>query len=68
MQDQCSIVGNIPLGFCCPECDFYEEGGACKRLKEKVDEKMKKYKEDIEVAQKFLEKMKISDRDLENFP
>lgn len=68
MQDQCSIVGNIPLGFCCPQCDFYEEGGTCSRLKEQVDKKKEKYREDIEIVQKMLGKMKISDEDLENFP
>ncbi|MFO7796304.1 MAG: hypothetical protein ACQERB_06485 [Promethearchaeati archaeon] len=56
------------MGFCCPNCNFYEEGTTCKRLKEQVQKKIEDHKEDIEIAQKFLEKLKISDRDLENFP
>ncbi len=31
--DLCSIVGSIPVGFCCPKCNFYNEDKTCKRLK-----------------------------------
>jgi len=37
---KCSIVGHIPIGFCCPKCDFYVEEGVCLRLKNKVKKKI----------------------------
>ncbi len=40
MSDRCSIIGNIPIGFCCEKCDYYVEGTACDRLKIKVSEKL----------------------------
>ncbi|MHA1689490.1 MAG: hypothetical protein ACTSUN_09185 [Promethearchaeota archaeon] len=27
----CSIVGTIPLGFCCPKCVYYNEEHTCYR-------------------------------------
>ena len=27
--EKCSIVGYIPIGFCCSLCKFYEEHKAC---------------------------------------
>ena len=39
-QDKCSIVGQIPLGFCCPKCEQYEEEHACIKLVMKVETKI----------------------------
>lgn len=66
--EKCSIVGQIPTGFCCPNCDFYVDGTACERLKEKVQERFEKHKKEIEVAQKILKKFKISKEKLEKYP
>ncbi|MEJ2250551.1 MAG: hypothetical protein P8Y97_12975 [Candidatus Lokiarchaeota archaeon] len=38
--EKCSIVGYIPLGFCCPKCNFYEAEGACVRSKMNVQKKI----------------------------
>ncbi|MFX1365912.1 MAG: hypothetical protein ACFFCE_19370 [Promethearchaeota archaeon] len=27
--DQCSIVGYMPVGFCCTKCDLYDEVHTC---------------------------------------
>lgn len=36
----CSIVGNIPLGFCCPKCKYYNEEHTCLRSKKVVESKI----------------------------
>lgn len=36
----CSIVGNIPLGFCCPKCVYYNEERTCIRSKMNVEMKI----------------------------
>jgi hypothetical protein len=30
MQDHCSILGNMPIGFCCENCIGYENRLTCK--------------------------------------
>ncbi|TXT59418.1 MAG: hypothetical protein BAJALOKI2v1_210019 [Promethearchaeota archaeon] len=37
---KCSIVGNIPLGFCCDKCDYYNGDQACLRSKMNVIKKI----------------------------
>jgi hypothetical protein len=66
--EKCSIVGQIPIGFCCPQCSYYIDGTACERLKEKVQKRAKSHKKEIEVAQKILKKFKISNEKLEKYP
>ena len=39
-SEKCSIVGNIPLGFCCERCDYYVDGKTCARLQMNVDIKI----------------------------
>lgn len=32
-DDKCSVVGCVPLGFCCPRCELYNESLDCIRSK-----------------------------------
>ncbi|MFX1276772.1 MAG: hypothetical protein ACFFBP_14450 [Promethearchaeota archaeon] len=43
----CSIVGNMPIGFCCSKCILYDENRTCLKMKTKRDEKIKDEKTDI---------------------
>ncbi|MFW9899615.1 MAG: hypothetical protein ACFFDO_10200 [Candidatus Thorarchaeota archaeon] len=38
--DKCSIVGYMPIGFCCTKCDLYDEQRTClnSRIKSSVEE------------------------------
>ncbi|MHA1669694.1 MAG: hypothetical protein ACTSV5_03850 [Promethearchaeota archaeon] len=36
-DDKCSIVGCVPVGFCCPKCEFYNESLDCIRSKVRVN-------------------------------
>ena len=38
--DQCSIVGYLPVGFCCTMCYVYDEARTC--LESRTKEKMSK--------------------------
>lgn len=33
--DKCSIVGYMPIGFCCSKCDLYDEQRTCLNIKTK---------------------------------
>ena len=33
--DQCSIVGYLPVGFCCSNCYLYDEAHTCLKTKTK---------------------------------
>lgn len=33
--DKCSIVGYMPIGFCCSKCDLYDEHKTCLNTKTK---------------------------------
>ena len=35
--DQCSIVGYMPVGFCCSKCVLYDENHTCLKTKTKRD-------------------------------
>jgi len=35
--EKCSIVGYLPVGYCCPKCTFYNEGHECLALSLKLD-------------------------------
>jgi hypothetical protein len=44
--DQCSIVGYMPIGFCCSKCVLYDEEHTCLSTKTKrVSEKSVRLKE-----------------------
>lgn len=34
--DRCSVVGCVPVGFCCPKCEFYNESLDCIRSQVRV--------------------------------
>lgn len=47
--EQCSIVGYMPVGFCCSKCDLYDEAHTCLKTKTKreiptTDEKIEDLK------------------------
>lgn len=31
----CSIVGNMPVGFCCSKCELYDKARTCMKMKTK---------------------------------
>jgi len=33
--EKCSIVGYMPVGFCCSKCDLYDEAHTCLKTKTK---------------------------------
>lgn len=35
--EKCSIVGYLPVGYCCPKCVIYSEGHECLTLLMKKD-------------------------------
>ena len=35
--DQCSIVGYLPIGFCCEKCDLYNAQQTCLHTKTKLE-------------------------------
>ena len=39
--DKCSIVGLMPIGFCCSMCDLYDEIHTCLKTKSKLPIKAK---------------------------
>ena len=39
--DKCSIVGYMPLGFCCEKCNLYDEKHTCLTCQSSVKEDLK---------------------------
>jgi hypothetical protein len=67
--EKCSIVGNIPLGFCCPECKFYEGENSCLKSKIKMEEQKKAILAKTLLLHKAFEPSeKVSEEELEKFP
>ena len=46
--DRCSIIGNMPLGFCCNKCVNYDEAHTCVNYKMRTADKIKSISEKIE--------------------
>jgi len=46
--DRCSIIGNMPLGFCCPKCVNYDEAHTCINYKMRTTDKIKSISAKIE--------------------
>ncbi|MEJ2250549.1 MAG: hypothetical protein P8Y70_01380 [Candidatus Lokiarchaeota archaeon] len=45
--DRCSIVGYMPIGFCCSKCDLYDESHTCLHTKTKRKDSEKVITEEI---------------------
>ena len=45
--EKCSIVGFMPVGFCCEKCNLYDEYCTCLKSKSKEEDELleKKYKD-----------------------
>lgn len=73
-SDKCSIVGNIPLGFCCPKCIYYTGDHACLNSKMRTQEKIKSIINKIDALRDaFGKKSKSSEeeeetQELEKYP
>jgi len=39
--DKCSIVGYIPIGFCCEKCNLYDEKRTCLQSQSSVKTELK---------------------------
>ncbi|MBD3254849.1 MAG: hypothetical protein GF383_07135 [Candidatus Lokiarchaeota archaeon] len=67
--EKCSIVGNIPIGFCCPNCKYYDGKGTCLNSKNKTITRMKSVSKEIQMLREaFGVKSKLSESELEDFP
>ena len=70
--DKCSIVGNIPLGFCCPKCNFYNEEHTCLNSKMKTQDKIKALTQKMDMLRNAFEKKdseeKIKEEELQKYP
>lgn len=62
--DLCSIVGSIPLGFCCPKCVHFNEAHICLNSKAKTEQSMSSKAKNIEALRKAFAK----EKSIENFP
>ena len=58
--EQCSIVGYMPVGFCCSKCQLYDEAHTCLKTKTKPGEAI------TEEADKKLEELKPISTSIEN--
>ena len=58
--EQCSIVGYMPVGFCCSKCQLYDEAHTCLKTKTKREE------DNTEEANKKLEELKPISTSIEN--
>jgi len=67
--EKCSIVGNIPLGFCCPQCVYYNEEHTCLNSKMRTESSIQSKIKSIEALKEVLGKSsKVTEKELENFP
>jgi hypothetical protein len=68
--DKCSIVGHIPLGFCCPKCNFYDGEHSCLNSKMKTQDRIKSITDKIEALRNAFAKKdeKEQEQELEKFP
>ncbi|MFX1340083.1 MAG: hypothetical protein ACFFDK_15840 [Promethearchaeota archaeon] len=55
-MDKCSIVGNIPLGFCCPKCKFYTGAHTCLNSRIRTQDKIKAITKKIEALREAFSK------------
>ena len=70
-SDKCSIVGNIPLGFCCPKCIYYTADHTCLNSKMRTEKSIQSKIKQIEALRSAFQKeegKKEEDQELENYP
>ena len=46
--DRCSIVGYMPIGFCCENCNLYDKNAICLKSKSKSEQDEKSVTQRIE--------------------
>jgi len=56
--DLCSIVGHMPVGFCCSKCELYDEAHTCL--------KMKTHRKTGEIGEKTEEEIQPISSEIEN--
>ena len=77
--DKCSILGSMPLGFCCPKCINYNEAHTCINYKMRTQDKIKSISEKIEALrgamsekgeeeQPIENEKEVEEQELEKFP
>ena len=70
-SDKCSIVGNIPLGFCCPKCIYYTDDHTCLNSKMRTEKSIQSKIKQIEALRSAFQKgeeEKEKEQELENYP
>jgi len=66
--DKCSIIGNIPMGFCCPKCVNFNEERSCKRSVSKVEERQLEQAKSLQVLHETFAKSSFILKKLKNYP
>lgn len=77
--DKCSIIGSMPLGFCCPKCINYNEAHTCINYKMRTQDKIKSISEKIEALRGAMSEKgeeegpieneeEVEEQELEKFP
>jgi hypothetical protein len=66
--DRCSIIGNIPMGFCCPKCVNFNEERSCKRSVSKVEERQLEQAKSLQVLHETFAKSSFMLNKLKNYP
>ena len=61
----CSIVGNIPIGFCCPKCNYYEGEHTCSKSRAKAEASIKSKAKQIAIIRSAFG---VSDKDIDSYP
>ena len=57
--DRCSIVGYMPIGFCCENCFLYDKNTTCLKSKSKSEK-------EIEPGTESIEDLKLIDATIED--
>ncbi len=64
--DKCSIIGSMPLGFCCPKCINYNEAHTCINYKMRTQDKIKSISEKIEALRGAMSEKGEEEEPIEN--
>ena len=77
--DKCSIIGGMPLGFCCPKCINYNEAHTCITYNMRTQDKIKSISEKNEALRGAMSEKgeeegpieneeEVEEQELEKFP